>query len=203
VLQKGLDAPWLVLTELRRLLTLPFIRLMFWLKGVRWGGGWRILGMPLIQRHRGSVIKLGDGLVLRSWRTSNPLTPNHAVVLATRARAAVIKVGRDCGFTGVTIVATERVEIGDRVLLGANVTIVDTDFHPLSWQERQLNVNNGKHSPVVIESDVFIGMNAVILKGVRIGRGSVVGAGSVVTKDVPASTIVAGNPAQILRYFDN
>lgn len=203
VLQKALDAPWLVPTELRRLLSLPFIRLMFALKGVRWGRGWRILGTPIIQRHRGSVINLGEGLVLRSWRSSNPLTPNHAVVLATRSRTAVIKIGRDCGFTGTTIVAAESIEIGDRVLVGANTTIVDTDFHPLNWRDRQLDINAGKHRPVVIEDDVFIGMNTLILKGVRVGRGSVIGAGSVVTKDVPAEAVVTGNPAQVLRRFDH
>lgn len=200
-LRKALDAPWLVFTELRRLLALPFIRLTFGLKGVAWGRGWRILGTPLIQRHRGSVIELGDGLVLRSWRASNPLTPNHAVVLATRSRAAVIRVGRDCGFTGATVVAAELVEVGDRVLVGANAVIADTDFHPLDWRERRLDVNNGRHRPVIIEDDVFIGMNSLILKGVRVGRGSVVGAGSVVTKDVPANAVVAGNPARVVRYL--
>jgi acetyltransferase-like isoleucine patch superfamily enzyme len=123
------------------------------------------------------------------------------VVLATRTAKAVISVGSDCGFTGVTLVAAERIEIGDRVLIGANATVVDTDFHPLGWQERRRDVNGGEHRAVIIEDDVFIGMNSLILKGVRIGRGSVVGAGSVVTKDVPSDVVAAGNPAQVVRYF--
>lgn len=199
MLQKALDTPWRFTNEFRRLLALPFIRLMFGVQGVTWGRGWRIFGMPVIQRHRGSTIELGDRLTLRSWITTNPLAPNHAVVLATRTHTAIIKVGSDCGFTGTTLVAAERIEIGDRVLVGANATIVDTDFHPLDWQERQRDMNNGKHRPVIIESDVFIGMNSLILKGVHIGRGSVVGGGSVVVKDVPPNTLVAGNPAQIIR----
>lgn len=174
---------------------------MFNLKGVAWGHGWRILGMPMIQRHRGSQIKLGDDLTLRSWASSNPLMPNHAVVLCTRTRTAVISIGDNCGLTGATLVAAERIEIGDGVLIGANVTIVDTDFHPLSPQERSDDINNGKHQPVVIESDVFIGMHSLILKGVRVGQGSVIGAGSVVTKDVPPNVIAAGNPAQIVRHI--
>jgi acetyltransferase-like isoleucine patch superfamily enzyme len=203
MLKEVLDTPWRASNELRRLLALPFIRLMFSLKGVAWGSGWRILGMPVIQRHRGSVVELGDRLVLRSWAASNPLTPNHAVVLATRTDRALIKVGNDCGLTGTTLVAAEGIEIGDRVLIGANVTIVDTDFHPLDWEERRRDINRGKHRPVIIEDDVFIGMNTLVLKGVRIGRGSVIGAGSVVTKDVPPNAIVAGNPAQIVRYFES
>lgn len=200
--KEAFDAPWRASNEIRRLLALPFIRLVFGLKGVAWGRGWRILGMPIIQRHRGSVVELGDRLVLRSWAASNPLTPNHAVVFATRTGKAFIKVGDDCGLTGTTLVAAEGIEVGDRVLIGANVTIVDTDFHPLHWMVRLQDINKGDHRPVVIEDDVFIGMNSLVLKGVRIGRGSVIGAGSVVTKDVPPNAIVAGNPAQIVRYFE-
>jgi acetyltransferase-like isoleucine patch superfamily enzyme len=169
------------------------------LHGIAWGKGWRIFGMPMIQRHRGSQIELGDNLELRSWRSSNPLAPNHAVVLATRTAAATIRIGKGCGFTGTTIVAAESITIGDRVLVGANSTIVDTDFHPLDPVERQRDILNGQHAAITIEDDVFIGMNCLILKGVTIGRGSVVGAGSVVTRSVPPGVIVAGNPAQVVR----
>jgi acetyltransferase-like isoleucine patch superfamily enzyme len=83
--------------------------------------------------------------------------------------------------------------------VGANTTIVDTDFHPLDPTERRLRPAEAKTAPIFIEDDVFIGMNCLILKGVRLGQGSVVGAGSVVTKDVPPGSIVAGNPAQVIR----
>lgn len=191
--------PWQATNELRRLLALPYIRLMFAVHGVAWGRRWRILGMPIIQRHRRSTITLGDGVTLRSWRFSNPLAPNHPVVLATRTAQARIQIGDDCGFTGGAIVAAERIQIGCRVLVGANCTITDTDFHPLEAAVRQQDILAGAHRPVVIEDDVFIGMNCLILKGVTLGRGSVVGAGSVVTKDVPAGVIVAGNPARVIR----
>jgi len=101
--------------------------------------------------------------------------------------------------TGSKIIAAESIEIGNRVMIGANSAIVDTDFHPLDPLERQRDVLNGKHRPVVIENDVFIGMDSIILKGVTIGEGSVIGAGSVVTKDVPSGVIVAGNPVKILK----
>lgn len=194
-----LDMPWLVTNKLRRLIALPHTRLMFAIHGVAWGRRWRIIGMPIIQRYCCSRIELGDGLVLRSWRSSNPLTPYHAVILATRAPTTLIRIGEDCGFTGVTIVLAERVEIGDRVLVGANSTITDTDFHPLHPAERRRDILAGRQAAVIIRDDVFIGMNCLILKGVTLGEGSVVGAGSVVTRDVPPGVIVAGNPARVVR----
>jgi acetyltransferase-like isoleucine patch superfamily enzyme len=93
------------------------------------------------------------------------------------------------------------VEIGAECLLGANVMIVDTDFHPLAAEGRRHN-----HHPacigtaeVVLERNVFVGANSIILKGVRIGENSVIGAGSVVARDVPANSIAAGNPCRLLR----
>ena len=191
--------PWRIQNELRRRIAIPYLKLVFAFNGIDWGKKWRVLGKPIIQRHRKSKIELGDGVVLRSWVESNPLVPIHPVVFSTRSDNAVIRVGENCGFTGTTIVAADRIEIGDRVQVGANTTIVDTDFHPLTPEGRQLDMSNGKNKPVVIHDDVFIGMNCLILKGVEIGEGSVVGAGSVVSKHVPPRTMVGGNPARVIR----
>jgi acetyltransferase-like isoleucine patch superfamily enzyme len=193
-----LDMPWLAVTEIHRILALPWIRLRFLLLGVPWGRGWRILGMPMIQRHRGSRIRIGDGLVLRSWKSSNPLVPFHPVVLATRSAKAQISIGNNFGMSGGSIVAAEQVQIGNSVLIGANVIIADTDFHPVSAAERQQPRQSGVIRPIVIEDNVFIGANSIILKGVRIGAGSVIGAASVVSLDIPPNVIAAGNPARPL-----
>ena len=112
----------------------------------------------------------------------------------------MLKVGASFGMTGGTLCAAERIEIGDRVLVGANSTIIDTDFHPLDPGRRQLDPSGGATDPVLIEDDVFIGMSCIILKGVHIGRGAVVGAGSVVAGDVPAGAIVGGNPARVVGW---
>ena len=198
MLKQAFDTPWRAANEMRRRLALPTTRLGFRVCGVHWGHGWRVSGMPIIQRYRGSKIELGDNLELRSWPTSNPLAPCHPVVLATRRPEAVIRIGHHCGFTGATIVAAEQIEIGNWVTVGANSVISDSDFHPLNPDERRANPANGRHRPIIIEDDVFLGMNCLVLKGVRIGRGSIVGAGSVVTRDVPPGVVVAGNPAQIV-----
>jgi acetyltransferase-like isoleucine patch superfamily enzyme len=197
-IELALASPWKVRNEVKRLLSVPHTRIIFCLKGITWGQKWKVFGLPIIQKHRGSEILIGPRVELRSWLRTNPLTPNHPVVLSTRAKGAIITIGEDCGLTGTTIVAAERVTIGDRVLLGSNVTIVDTDFHPIDIAERRRH-GQAAHRPVLIGDDVFIGMNSLVMKGVTIGPGSVIGANSVVTKDVPPNVVAAGNPARIVR----
>ena len=200
-LDRARAMPWLLKYEALRLLALPIIRLRFALHGVQWGSGWRVFGMPIIQKHRGSQIVVGEGVVMRSWRGSNPLVPRQPVVLSTRSADAVIQIGNGTGLTGTVIVAEERVDIGRDVFIGANATLVDTDFHPLRADRRRLAPSDGRHRPIVVEDEVFIGMGAIILKGVRVGARSVVGAGSVVAADVPPDTVVAGNPARVVRHL--
>lgn len=196
---KARNMPWTVSLDLRRRLVWPLVRAQFAWHGIDWGANWKIFGRPIIQRHRGSRIDLGDGLYLRSWPRSNPLVPTAPVVLSTRRADAAIEVGEDCGFTSTTLVAADRIAIGDRVQVGGNASIVDFDFHPLVPEERKENFNDGASAPIVIEDDVFVGMEALVLKGVTIGEGAVVGAGAVVTQDVPPRTVVAGNPASVVR----
>jgi acetyltransferase-like isoleucine patch superfamily enzyme len=123
-------------------------------------------------------------------------------MLCTWQPGAVLEIGADFAMTGGTICAAERITIGDRVAVGANSTIVDTDFHPLAPAERRRAPGEASTAPVVIEEDVFIGMSCLILKGVRLGRGCVVGAGSVVTRDAPPGAVVAGNPARVVRFVE-
>lgn len=191
------EAPFKIRNHLERILGTPWVRLVFWLAGVRYGRRFRVFGAPIFQRTLGSTIALGDGLELRSSPRSNPLSPKTPCLFSTRRREAMIVVGVDCGFSGVVIVSATRVEIGDRVLIGSNSTIMDTDFHPLSPEARARG-EAARSRPVRIEDDVFIGTQVLILKGVTVGQGAVVGAGSVVVRDVPPGSIVAGNPAQIV-----
>jgi acetyltransferase-like isoleucine patch superfamily enzyme len=109
----------------------------------------------------------------------------------------LVKIGDNVGLSGCSITALERVTIGNRVLVGAGVLIVDTDAHPLHPADRLRGLPPAI-SPVEIADDVFIGARAIILKGVHVGQGAVIGAGSVVTSDVPAFKIAAGNPARVV-----
>jgi carbonic anhydrase/acetyltransferase-like protein (isoleucine patch superfamily) len=198
-LSMALDTPWRVRLEVRRVLSWPTTRLIFALAGVKWGHGWKFYGVPILQKHRRSTLIIGDDLSLRSIPHSNALGPFHAVILSTRRPGAQLTIGRGFGMTGGTLCAEHSITIGNDVWVGGNCTITDTDFHPLDLERRLSHPLDGATAPVVIEDGVFIGMQSLILKGVRIGARSVIGAGSVVTRDIPPSVIAAGNPAKVIR----
>lgn len=197
-MRAGLDAPWKAATEIRRRLEAPAIRLGFGVRGVAWGRRWRVYGWPVIQRHRGSRIVIGDGLDLRSWYTSNPLGAQRCV-LATWLADAELRLGTDVKATGVILCAQERVVIGDRVRLGAGVMVIDSDFHPVDAATRAADPRAGASAPVTIGDDVFIGTRATVLKGSELGAGCVVGAGSVVSGRFPPGALITGNPARVVR----
>lgn len=129
-------------------------------------------------------------------------------------------IGSNSFIGGSTIICVDKVEIGNDVLISWGCTIVDNDSHSIYWDLRKDDISdwkkgfddgkigkyknweNVKASPIRIEDKVWIGFNSIILKGVKIGKGSVVGAGSVVTKDVPPNTLVAGNPAKIIKELE-
>ena len=83
--------------------------------------------------------------------------------------------------------------------IGADTLILDTDAHHLDWKERR-DGGERNSKPIVIEDDVFIGTRSIVLKGVTIGARSIIGAGSVVSKNIPADCIAAGNPCRIIRF---
>lgn len=158
-------------------------------------------GTPIISIAQGSKIEIGENCVICSNPRMTTLGVNHPVVMRTLRPGASIIIGSDTGISGGSICAAVSVKIGKECLIGANVTIADTDFHSINPIGRRYNGNPPEISaaPIEIEDNVFIGTGVIILKGVRVGRNSVIGAGSVVTKDVPPDTIVAGNPAIALR----
>ena len=197
-IRAAFETPWKIRNEIGRWIVLPRVRLLFAANGIPWGRSWRFHGVPILQKHRKSLMGFGDGLGLRSSVRSNPLGPNRPVILCTWQEGATLEVGDHFGMTGGTLCAAEHIAIGHHVKIGANTTVMDTDFHPLDPEIRRVHPQKANTAPVVIEDDVFIGMNCLVLKGVRLGKGCVVGAGSVVTKDVPAGTMVAGNPARIV-----
>jgi acetyltransferase-like isoleucine patch superfamily enzyme len=195
MIQKCLNTPWKVQNEIYSWLSYPWVRLLFAFYRVPWGKGWCFHGIPIIQKHRESIMVFGPNMQLRSRVRSNPLGANHPVILCTWEEGARLQIGSHFCMTGGAICAAEKIIVGDYVTIGANCTVIDTDFHPLNPERRIIEPHNGKSAPIIINDHVFIGMNCLILKGIEIGQGSVVGAGSVVSKNIPKQVIAAGNPA--------
>jgi len=168
--------------------------------GVPCGKNLKVYGYPFILPLRRGQIALGSNVVLRSARLSNPVGLNHRCIIRTITPEARITVGDEVSMSGTTLLARKGIAIGRGVMIGANCTIVDSDLHPLDAAERAARETEGIRSEtVVIEDGVFLGMGVMVLKGVRIGRNTVVGAGSVVSGSLPSDTVAAGNPARVIK----
>lgn len=117
------------------------------------------------------------------------------------ARGAVLKIGDHVGISQSAIVCQKEITIGNNVKIGGGVKIYDTDFHSLDALLRTSKEDflHRKKVPVIIRDNAFIGAFSIILKGITIGKNSIIGAGSVVTHSVPDNQIWAGNPAKFIR----
>lgn len=198
-LYQAAATPWKVWYELKRILYHPFVMLYLKLNGVEVGENTKWYGFPKILRHRDSRIIIGDRVEVRSWTFSNPLGVNHPLILTTWKSGAVINIGKDVGITGGIICAAKEIRIGSGTLIGANSSIIDTDFHPLGSKNRRHSLANVGTKPVIIGRNVFLGMNSQILKGVTIGNNAILGAGSVLSSSQPENTIFVGNTARKLK----
>lgn len=173
-------------------------------QGVRLGGGVCLYGMPIVTMAEASAIEVGENVVLCSESISTSLGVSRPVILRTLRPGAHIFIGSDCGLSGTVICAAVGVEIGAECLIGADVQIVDTDFHAVDPVGRRFyDPDKIATAPVKIGRNVFIGAGSKILKGVTIGENSVIGAGSIVTRNIPSNVVAAGNPARVIRAWGN
>lgn len=160
-----------------------------------------LLGKPIIDIRDGARIVIGKNVTLNSRNLGYHINMHSPVKLfANINNDAIIKIGNNTRINGVCIHAKKRIEIGKNCLIAANVQIFDCNAHQLMMDNPDLR-KDSKATPktVIIGDNVWICANSIILPGVNIGEGSVVAAGSVVTKDVPAHSVVAGNPAQTVE----
>ena len=148
-------------------------------------------GSLFVSRAKNSTISIGRGCRFMSKECGNLIGLNHRCMLSTVDSAKLV-IGDRCSFSGVALRRFGDITLGDNVRVGANTTIISGDAH-------QDDPRAGKDKPINIEDNVWIGSNVMILKGVTIGRNSVVGAGSIVTKSIPENVVAAGNPCKVIK----
>lgn len=191
---------------LERTLTCAYgllFRLQCLILRVRCGPKSNVFGLCIIRKHPLSQVRFGRGITLNSssWRSS---TANCSPCkFRTFHPAAKIIIGDRVGMNGTAIVARSKsIQIGNNTIIAPNVTILDSDFH-IPWPpERRYNTSENEiDKDVTIHDDVWIGMNTIILKGVTIGKNSIISAGSVVVHDIPENCLAGGVPARVLKRY--
>ena len=162
--------------------------------GVKLGRGCRFMGKAHFDRLQDGTIIIGDNCTFNSSITSNLVGLYAPCIISTSKRGAQVRIGNNCGLSGTRIRVGQSVTLGNNVRCGANSYITDTDGHSDDYRA-------GKDRPVVIGDNVWLGMNVLVLKGVHIGENSLIGANSVVTKDIPANVIAVGNPCKVIKQL--
>jgi acetyltransferase-like isoleucine patch superfamily enzyme len=164
------------------------------IKGISYGRSIIFHGTIHTKRFQNSSIIIGDNCTFLSRPFSNQIGVDRPCMISTQTEKAKIEIGNLCGFSGTVIGAFEHIKFGNNVRCGANTLITDSDWHTDDYR-------SGKSSPVFIEDNVWLGVNVTVLKGVTIGQNTIIGAGSVVTKDIPANVVAAGNPCKVIKQI--
>lgn len=151
---------------------------------------------------------IGNDFYMTNGDAINPIGSNLRGTFYLEPGANVT-IGDNVGMSSTRLWIAQGLTIGNNVSIGAGVLIIDTDCHPLDCRMRRSDKEQHfsqeqihaatQSAPVVIEDDVWIGAQTIILKGVTVGARSVIGAGSVVTKSIPADCIAAGNPCKVIK----
>lgn len=165
----------------------------FWW-GISIGKRVKFSGKCYQYRFPNSRISIGNNCTFLSRSFSNKIGINRPCMISTHTKEAKIEIGNNCGFSGTVIGAFDKIVLGNNVRCGANTTITDSDWHTD-------DPRSGPTAPIIIENNVWLGVNSIVLKGVTIGENSVIGANSVVTKSIPANVIAAGNPCKVIKQL--
>ena len=166
--------------------------------GLEFPANARICGRLHIIAQANASFQVGKNVTINSGWRDNPAGGGKMQIFI--GRDACLKIGEGSGISNSTIFCKKNINIGNNVNIGANCLIYDTDMHSVDYRERLgLEKENVLTQTVTISDGVWIGGSCIILKGVTIGERAVIGAGSLITKDIPADELWAGNPAQFVR----
>lgn len=169
-------------------------------------GSFRTNGIPIINVDRkGGRIFIGNNLRMNNGNANNNIGFNCRCTLISMD-GANLHIHNNIGMSQVALCAVGAdITIGSRTLLGGGVRIYSSNFHSLNYMDRRISETdhkNRKCAPVTIGEDCFIGAGTVILKGVNVGNRTIIAAGSVVTKDIPADVIAGGNPCRVIKQIN-
>ena len=159
----------------------------------------------IIKISKKSKVRIGKNVSIISGGEYNPLSSNIQSAIYVMDNAT-LTIGNNVGISSSQLWCADNIEIRDNVKIGANCIILDNDCHSTDYRDRRNRLTDALniHSkPIVIEDDVLVGTRSIILKGVRIGARSVIGSGSIVTKDIPSDSIAGGNPCRVIKKIDN
>ena len=184
----------LLIISISRTLSTMICRIKAAWRGVELGKGAKFRGYAIFRTLPDTQIIIGKNADFNSSHRSNLIGIYSPCMISTIRRGAKILIGNNCGFSGTVIGAALKIEIGNNVRCGANTLITDSDWH-------YGDTRTGKDATVTIHDNVWLGYGVKILKGVTIGENSLIGAGSIVTKDIPANVVAAGNPCKVIKQI--
>lgn len=183
-------------------------KIYFFLNNIKYGKNFRVFNHLYLKIHVGALVQIGNNCTIMSGAGLNPLSRNIKTCIYV-GKKATLKLGNDVGISSSTLWVKESVSIGNSVAIGADCIIMDTDAHNLDWKIRcseetneygeSVDMVTAASAPIVIEDNVPVGARCIILKGVTIGARSIIGSGSIVTKDIPSDCIAAGNPCKVIK----
>lgn len=164
-----------------------------WYWGVRIGRNPIFRGHCYFKKAKNSTIVIGDKFTAVSIINESNLVKRPCTI-QTNAENAMLEIGNNVGMSGGIIACFKHIRIGDNVKIGGNCTLFDGDFH---FEDPRA----GQPKEIIIGNNVWLGYEVLVLKGVHIGDNSVIGARSVVTKDIPANCMAAGNPCRVIKML--
>ena len=183
-------------------------KIYFFLNNIKYGKNFRVFNHLYLKIHVGALVQIGNNCTIMSGAGLNPLSRNIKTCIYV-GKKATLKLGNDVGISSSTLWVKESVSIGNSVAIGADCIIMDTDAQNLDWKIRcseetneygeSVDMVTAASAPIVIEDNVLVGARCIILKGVTIGARSIIGSGSIVTKDIPSDCIAAGNPCKVIK----
>jgi acetyltransferase-like isoleucine patch superfamily enzyme len=160
--------------------------------------------LPFIKKNKKAQIIIGKNTLINSSNIGYHLNMFTKCKIYADRKNALIKIGENCRIHGTCIHAYNKIEIGNNCLIAANTQIIDGNGHQLLMDNPSERIHStDEGNPIIIEDNVWIATNVIVLGGTRIGKGTVISAGSIVKGIVPPNSIYGGNPGKILKSYQN